>query len=165
VAALADLALARHPGDILEIGARLGTTTCLLAPVARRHGRRVIVIDPWIPGTQDCDGSEYERFLGKTREFQNGIDVWRCRSDAREVFDRMRGRELAFAFVDGLHTYDACMSDFLLVRGTRGLVVADDARYNLEVCLAARIRAREFGWRVVQPRSLKEAYLFKAGTF
>lgn len=163
VAALADLSLGRHPGDIVEIGACQGICTALLAAVAAKHGRRVVVIDPWIPGTQDCEGREYEEFRENTAAFTEHIDVIREPSMAPVVFEQLRDRPVAFSFVDGLHTFDACWSDFLLVRSTAGLVVADDARYNVEVLAAARIRARQFGWRVVQPPDVREAIMFSAG--
>jgi len=160
VAALADLTLGRHAGDIVEIGACQGICTALLAEVAARHGRRVVVIDPWIPGTQDCEGREYEEFKENTAKFSEHIDVIREPSMAPIVFEKLKDRPLAFAFVDGLHTFEACWSDFLLVRHTAGLVVADDARYNVEVLAAARIRARQLGWRIVQPAEVREAILF-----
>lgn len=160
VAALADWALQRQPGDLVEIGACRGLCTRLLGAVAAKHGRKLIVVDPWITGTQDCMGGEFEEFQRNTAECRAALELVRHVSDAPEVFARLRGCAVAFAFVDGLHTFDACWSDFLLTRATAGLVVADDARYNVEVLRAARLRASQFGWRVVQPAEVREALLF-----
>jgi predicted O-methyltransferase YrrM len=161
VAALAEWCLLHHEGDILEIGACQGICTRLLAEVAKRHGRKVVVIDPWIPGTQDCQGEqELKDFKRNTDGFREHIDVIRDSSMAPAVFEQLKDRSIAFSFVDGLHTFEACWSDFLLVRKTSGLVVADDARYNVEVLMAARIRARQFGWQLVQPPDVREAIMF-----
>lgn len=43
---MADWSATHFPGDIVEIGAKYGLTTKLLAGVARRHQRKVIVVDP-----------------------------------------------------------------------------------------------------------------------
>jgi len=159
VAALADWTLSEFEGDLVEIGACQGLCSRMLAEVAARHGRKLIVIDPWVPGTQDCEGEEYEAFLRNTSEFKKHLEVIREPSSAPVVFEKMRDRPLAFVFVDGLHTFDACWSDFNLVRNVNGIVIADDARYNMEVLMAARIRARQYGWRVIQPPDMREALL------
>lgn len=163
VTALAEWSVRHHPGDLVEIGACRGHCTRLLGEVAGRHGRKLIVVDPWITGTQDCAGGEYEEFQQQTAGCREHLELLRHVSDAPEVFAHLRGRPLAFAFVDGLHTFEACWSDFLLVRATTGLVVADDARYNVEVLRAARQRARQFGWRIVQPAEVREALLLPPG--
>jgi hypothetical protein len=51
-----------YPGDFVEIGAYMGETTVRLAQVAQAYGRRVIVVDPWQVGTQNCEGHEYDIF-------------------------------------------------------------------------------------------------------
>ena len=159
VAALAELAVSRHPGDIVEIGVNRGFTTKLLAPIAQRHGRRVIAIDPWIAGTQNCQGHEYDEFLKITEPWRDTVEIWKMSSFAPEAFARMDRRSLAFAFVDGLHTFDACMSDFRLVGHTSGPIAADDVRYNREVALALRISARRLGRRAFHLPAMREGYL------
>jgi predicted O-methyltransferase YrrM len=159
VAALAEWSVGEFPGDIVEVGSCSGVTTRLLAPIAQKAGRRVIAIDPWITGTQNCDGGEYETFLKNIEPWKDVVDVWRVSSLEAATAERLRTRPLAFAFVDGLHTYDACTSDFALVGHTRGLIVGDDVRYNREVCLARRMAARRLGRRAVHLAQFREGYL------
>jgi hypothetical protein len=159
VAAMADLSLEEHPGDIVEIGCCAGVTTKLLAEVASRRGRRVIAIDPWIPGTQNCDGGEYEVFLRNIEPWKAAVDIWKASSLALETTRRLAERKLAFAFVDGLHTYEACRSDFAAVSHAEGLIVADDMRYNREVCLALRLAAHRLGRRVFQVPRFREGLM------
>ena len=159
VAALAELAVSLHPGDIVEIGVNRGFTTMLLAPIAARHGRKVIAVDPWIAGTQNCQGFEFEEFMRNTAPWRDAVEIWKMSSFAPEAFDRMGGRPLAFAFVDGLHTFDACMSDFRLVGHAAGLIAADDVRYNREVALALRISARRLARRAFHLPTMREGYL------
>lgn len=139
VAALAEWCLKLHEGDIVEIGACQGLCSKLLAKAAAKYHRKLIVIDPWISGTQNCRGGEFEDFLRNVSEFNEYIEVIRESSMSAKVFDHLRNRPIAFAFVDGLHNFKACWSDFNLVRSTSGLIVADDVRYNMEVLMAARI--------------------------
>ncbi len=159
VAALAELAVRRHPGDIVEVGVNRGFTTMLLAPIAQRHGRKIIAIDPWIAGTQNCQGFELDEFLKNTAPWRDSVEIWKMSSFAPEAFARMGRRPLAFAFVDGLHTFDACMSDFRLVGHAAGLIAADDVRYNREVALALRVSARRLGRRAFHLPSMREGYL------
>jgi hypothetical protein len=114
------------PGDIAEIGAYVGLTTVRLAEIARRFGRRVLVIDPWLPGTQNCSGGEYDAFLANTADFRDIVDVVRESSLSEAAKGALRGRKLCFALVDGLHTYDACLSDILAVDHCGGAIAVDD---------------------------------------
>ena len=118
-------------GDIVEIGCRLGLTTILLAEVARRHQRRVIVVDPWEEGVFDNvtdkeSSAAYPEFLKNTSEFSDIIDVVKMSSLEGEAKEKLRKRELSFSFVDGLHTYEACLCDILAVGHTKGVIAVDD---------------------------------------
>ena len=159
VAAMADYCLSRYPGDIVEIGCYTGKTTVLLAQVARKYGRRVVGIDPWIPGTQDCDGVEFEEFQTRIAPHKEIIDVWKSSSLEAEVIKRLRGREIGFAFVDGWHVYHACLSDFHAVGHTRGAIACDDVRYNREVCLALRMVAKQLGRPAVHLPKFREGLI------
>jgi hypothetical protein len=68
LAGIADFCASRFSGDLVEIGAYRGETTRLLGQVARKHSRRLVVIDPWVLGSQDCSSDEYETFLKNTEE-------------------------------------------------------------------------------------------------
>lgn len=99
------------PGDLVEIGCLNGSTTVRLCQVAREHGRRVIAVDPWEIGTQNCEGLEYDRFMAATEPYRDIVDVLRKDSRDPSVAKYLKDRELAFAFVDGLHSYQACLTD------------------------------------------------------
>ena len=43
-----------------------------------------------------------------------------------ETIQIISNRELCFAYVDGLHTYDACFSDIKTVSHCRGIIAVDD---------------------------------------
>ena len=90
----------RHPGDLVEIGAYRGETSRRLAQVAAETGRRLIVIDPWMTGGQDCDGTEYQQFLDNIAPYQQHVDVWRKSSQEPDVISEIKKRPLCFAFVD-----------------------------------------------------------------
>jgi len=128
---MADWSAEHFPGDFVEIGCRLGLTTVLLAEVARRHQRRVIVVDPWEDGVFDNvtnkeSAAAYPEFLENTSEYSDIIDIIHLSSLDEEAKKNLRQRELSFSFVDGLHTYDACLSDILAVGHTKGIIGVDD---------------------------------------
>ncbi|MDH5748849.1 MAG: hypothetical protein OEY85_06025, partial [Rhodospirillales bacterium] len=55
---IADFCANHYPGDFIEIGAFKGETTSILGPIAEQYGRRIMVVDPWEIGTQNCEGEE-----------------------------------------------------------------------------------------------------------
>lgn len=147
------------PGDFVEIGAWIGGTTRLLAAVAREFGRRLMVVDPWQVGTQNCDGDEYERFLENTKPFRDVIDIVRLSSLDPVAIAAMQARLLAFAYVDGLHEYDAAKSDILAVQHTRGIIAVDDVHWSQGARRAMRECAAQLGRVPVEHSFCREGYL------
>jgi SAM-dependent methyltransferase len=70
--AVARYACQNWQGELLEIGCWKGETTIVLAKVAREFGRRVIGVDPWQVGLQNCNGTEYAEFAERTKDYANG---------------------------------------------------------------------------------------------
>lgn len=128
------------PGDLVEIGCLRGLTTVQLAGVAQQFHRRVIAIDPWEPGTQNCEGGEYEEFCAAIAPYGDWVETLRMRSDDPRVSAYLAPRPLLFAFVDGLHTYEVCTSDLRMVGHARAIAV-DDTNWSAEV----RRAYEEFG--------------------
>lgn len=167
IRAVAELNLQRHRGDLIEIGAFKGETTRYLCEVARRRSRRVIVVDPWKTGTQDCDGGEFETFLQNVEPYLDLIDIIRASSVEPEVIASISNRELAFAFVDGHHSYEACLSDICAVRHTLGMIVVDDLIVDPEIwwgdalTLAFRRGAYRLGRIPIRHPLIREGYLLR----
>ena len=117
----------RFLGDLVEIGCQFGDTTVKLAGIARVYDKRVVAVDPWEKGTQNCrTGREYDEFLRKTHRFEDIVDVVRLSSFSPGAVEYVRGRDLCFAYVDGLHTYDACLSDIQATAHCAGVIAVDD---------------------------------------
>lgn len=158
VLAVAEYAVKRFPGDLVEIGCMTGTTTMHLAALAATHARRVIAIDPWEAGTQNCDGTEYGVFLENTAPYKHLVDVLKMRSQADEAANYLQGRELCFAFVDGSHEYEDCFWD-IMATAHAPLICVDDVLWNRAVRLAFEHGAADLGWQAVTNRWAKEGYL------
>ena len=150
---------ANHPGDFVEIGAFKGETSKLLAKAAAETGRRLIVIDPWMTGTMDCDGTEHDQFLANIAPWKEHVDIWRETSLDAGIIAKLKQRPLCFAFVDGLHTLSACFSDLMACGHAAGIIATDDVRYNQDLafshCHAARLLGRE---AIIDP-DMREAYI------
>jgi predicted O-methyltransferase YrrM len=159
IRAVAEHCVKHYPGDIIEIGCYLGKTTKVLAQVAAAAGRRVIALDPWESGTQNCSGWEFQEFQKNIHEYGTHIDIIRSSSLLPEAISAVKARELCVAFVDGLHTYDAALTDIRTVSHCRGLIIVDDVSYSREVMMAMRAGAHEIGRRAVHIASAKEGYL------
>ena len=165
---VAELNVQRHEGDLIEIGAYKGETTRHLCEVARRYSRRVIVVDPWMTGTQDCDGEEFDTFLRNVEPYLDLVDIIRASSLDPEVISQIGKRRLAFAFVDGHHSYEACFSDICAVRHTLGMIAVDDLIIDPQiwwgdaVSLGFRRAATRIGRIAIREPWTREGYLLRA---
>lgn len=153
-----------YPGDFVEIGAYRGETSRLLAQAAAETGRRLIVIDPWMTGSQDCSGTEHQEFLANIAQWKKHVDVWRESSQDQQVISRLKERQLCFAFVDGLHTLKGAFSDTMAVGHAKGIIAADDVRYNRDLAFAHNHAAALLGRRSVIDPDLREAYILPRDT-
>lgn len=150
---------AHYPGDFVEIGAFKGQTSKLLAKAAAETGRRLIVIDPWMTGSQDCDGTEHDQFLANIAPWREHVDVWRESSLDPEIIARLKKRPLCFAFVDGLHTLSGCFSDLMAAGHAAGIIATDDVRYNQDLAFAHQHAASLIGREVIIDPDMREAYI------
>lgn len=156
---VADWCAASTPGYLVEIGCYTGGMTIRLAKIAKRYGRRVIAVDPWEPGTQDCKGGEYEEFLKNIEPYQDVVDVIRLPSQHEQAQAVMKERTLCFAYVDGLHTYEAALPD-ILSTAHAGVIAVDDVLWNAEVRSAFIEGAQKTGKTPVHMVLCREGYLF-----
>lgn len=123
---VAEYCIQHWPGDIVEIGLGHGKTTRIFAKVARGRGRRVIAVDPFdVMGTAWGD-DYFEVFLENTEPWRDIIDLFTASSLNPEMIRTIGERELCFAYVDGLHTYEACLSDIQAVGHCKGIIAVDD---------------------------------------
>ncbi|MGD1808728.1 class I SAM-dependent methyltransferase [Dapis sp. BLCC M126] len=159
IARVAEYCVQIWPGDLIEIGCFIGETTKLLAEVAQKYNRRLMAVDPWELGTQNCRGGEYEAFLKNIEPYKANVDIVRLSSLDQKAISLIKNRELCFAFVDGLHTYDACLSDIKTVDHCQGVIAVDDLLWSPEVDSAFHK-----GAEIIQSRKLylpicREGYL------
>ena len=162
---VAELCAEQFPGDLVEIGAKVGATTRILAEIAQKYGRRVIVVDPWEAGSPGCGGWEYEVFLEETSKYRDIIDIYRTTSTNKDTIAALKERPLCFAYVDGLHRYDVCYSDIMAVAHTAGIIVVDDIYWSVNLTRAFQRAANDIWrfpvWRNMPP--MREGYLLPAG--
>lgn len=112
-------------GDLVEIGCLYGGTTVLLAAIAREYNRRVIAVDPWIKLPFYAD-NPYGIFCGTIEPYKDIIDIVKLSSLTEEAITYVKNRPLCFAYVDGLHTYEAALSDMRTTAHCAGIIAVDD---------------------------------------
>ena len=161
---IAEDSILRNPGDIVEIGCDTGESSRFLAELAQRHGRRLIAIDPWFATPERPEGTSFARFQENIRPFAHVVDVVRRSSLDADVKALVSQRSLAFAYVDGLHTYYAALSDIRMVSHCRGTIAVDDVSYGFQIMLALRRAARLLQRTAVYAPPCKEGYLIPATT-
>lgn len=124
-------------GDFVEIGARVGAFTVMLADVARDFGRRVVVVDLW--GGPAI--AQKKRFHRRVRKYRDIIDVVHASSFSKAAFEAVEDRNICFALVDGEHSHYAVLNDVRLV--ARAAVIAVDDINN------RRARGSRRGWNAL----------------
>ena len=124
-----ELALLNYEGDILEIGAHIGRSTVILAALAKKYNRKVIVIDPW-DGRQEGNESVYQTFKQNTKEFEDIIEINRLDSMSDEAKTIIKENKFAFCWIDGLHTVEACKSDIDSCSTQKGIIAVDDLSWS-----------------------------------
>jgi cephalosporin hydroxylase len=132
--------LEKVDGDILEIGAHRGDSTRMFCEIAEKFGRKVYVIDPW-DGRQEGNSDVYREFLSNTAHCKNLV-VHRMGSEKPEAFEAVKHSKLAFLFIDGMHSYDAVVSDFTKFRkllSDKAVVCVDDWTGPYDFCHAIRM--------------------------
>lgn len=157
VEAAAWWAAKRYPGDLVEIGAYKGVGTERLALAAQAHKRRVIVVDPWKRGTQNCKGNEYNIFTKRMAPYEHLLDVVRLPSQDPEAVATLKDRELCFVLVDGLHKYATVKSDIAACLHAP-VICVDDVAWHRGVRQAFEEAAAEHKLSVLRV-SGREAYL------
>lgn len=162
IASVAEYCAKGWPGDFIEIGCFLGGTTVKLAEVAKKYNRRMIALDPWQLGTQNCHGGEYETFLKTTEQYRDVIDIVRSDSLLPETIAQIKNKQLCFAFVDGLHTYEACLQDIQTVAHCSGIIAVDDTTWSPDVVRAFREGAALTNRNYLCIPVLRESYLLWA---
>jgi hypothetical protein len=150
---------ASFPGDLVEIGCYTGGTTVRLAKIAQRHGRRVLAVDPWTTGVQECQAGDYERFLKNVEPYWDVVDVLRLPSQHEQARAEMKNRALCFAFVDGLHTGPAALGDILSVAHA-SVIAVDDMLYHTEIRSAFMHSAQQMSKTPAHLILCREGYLF-----
>jgi hypothetical protein len=149
-------------GDLVEIGAYHGETTVGLCQIAKRYGKRVIVVDPYEIGTQNIEtGNEYQTFLNNTSEFRELIDHYKLSSLDPQAIQALKNRELCFAFVDGLHIYNAAINDLKTVSHTKGVIALDDITWCSEVDKAGR-EFESKTWKALRVDENREMFFIRS---
>ena len=153
--------LPNTPGDILEIGALTGTSTKVFCETAAKFGRKVFVVDPW-NGSQEGSDYQHEQFLNRTAGYNNLV-VIKLSSNSDEAIEKIKKMNLAFAFIDGLHTFEFALKDLQSAAGSlseSGVLCLDDINID-DVRRAGDEFNRNNEWNFVTADSFIEAFYCK----
>jgi len=112
-------------GDLVEIGCLYGGTTVLFAAIAREYNRRVIAVDPWVE-LPFYAGNPYGLFCGTIEPYNDIVDIVKLSSLTEKAIAYVKNRPLCFAYVDGLHTHEAALSDMRTTAHCAGIIAVDD---------------------------------------
>jgi len=124
----ADISINETNGNLLEIGAAEGLTTCCLAEIAKKYNKKLFVIDPY--NGEECGSNwVYQQFLNNTNKYANIITHIRLDSRSPAINNLLIENSFSFCYVDGLHSQDAPANDINLsikLLKSSGVLCVDD---------------------------------------
>ena len=156
-------------GDFLEIGAHEGEFTVLLTELAKEEElpkRHVYVVDPW-DGRQQGNEEVFNKFIEYMEPYSN-FGFMRAGSESQEAKDWIASMNLCFAWVDGLHTYEAVKADIATAKtGFKGpgIIGLDDVRgpfhFNGPIMQAVR-ESEDDQWKHIEsPHPFTHTFLVR----
>ena len=133
----------------VEIGCYAGGSACLML---QRHNTRVISIDLGQPIPKETVYSNVKNL----NKFNNPYNYLEGNSQTYEMVARLKEltNEVDILFIDGDHSYQAVINDFMLYEGlvkSGGFIIFDD--YNDEGCPGTKIAVDEI------IKSIEERYI------
>lgn len=150
-------------GNLIEIGCLVGSTSIILAQVAKDHGRKLICVDNWKGGDEyELDKLEPE-FRKNVQPFGDTVVIIKGDAHTRSIFDEiLKHKPFCFAFSDDGHSYDDHFYELLnLLPWVTGLVAVDD-NYLPEVRKAiddVLMLHTNKSWQVLYDPRLRETWL------
>ena len=161
VVLVCELAAQRYPGDFCEIGGKRGETTVLLAEIARRYSRKVVVVDPWVLNSEDCFQGDYESFLQTIAPYADIVEIIRASSLDEKTISALKAKSFAFAFIDGMHYGYAILNDIKIFENMKnGIIAVDDINHLWEDAMDGFKKGAEFIKKTsVHIPSIREGYL------
>lgn len=155
-------------GNVVEIGAGVGQSTMQFLIAAAWHNRQVIVIDPWEgdvpPG---YGGYSYSEFLENVKRWENHLKICKHPSNSDHVHAYLKDwSPIAFAFVDGIQTFNEVLADIRLCERYKAQVICvDDINRNSmhsQVPNAVAEFLRSGTYKLVETEPLIECYLIRS---
>lgn len=109
-------------GTLVEIGSWMGLSGITMANAlyaTRNLDARIFCVDTWLgsPEHQDFDfikrDEMYEKFLANVRGARADLVIRPVRAPSLEAAARFRDESIDVLFIDGDHSYEACLDDML----------------------------------------------------
>ena len=130
---IAEYCVLNYPGDLVEVGCLFGEATVIFAAIAKKHGRRVIAVDPWQAPPPYGDEKPYDVWCRTIAPYRDIIDEQHVSSLSDQAISLLKSRQLCFAYLDGDHSYNAVSLDIQAVAHCAGIIAVDDVTvYDLK---------------------------------
>lgn len=118
-------------GDLIQLGFKGIETTKKLAAVAITSNRRLMIVP------LDEAETQYISSIPKDFEpYKDVVDIISSCSLTPETIELIKNKEFCFAFIDGLDTYDACLTAIKTVAHCSGVLAIDNMLQNSEISRA-----------------------------
>lgn len=168
IASIADDVIKIKGGNIVEIGGGYGASTKPLCIVAEKYNLNVIVVDPFESGWDNMPPSyryDFSKFMQMCNNFveKNVLQLIKKSSLDPSVYrDLSDSTPIAFAYVDGLQTEEAVLSDLNMMKDLNVEVIGVDDKNRGGVKEALEIFLKESNYKAIETKpEYREVYLCK----
>lgn len=150
--------LPRRRGNIVEIGGGNGDATIVLCEMAKKYRRKLIVIDPFESGWANMPESYGKPYPENVWRGNVGEYPILIRKESKKAVKDLRYHApISFAFIDGLQTKEAVLSDLKMMDEYGCLICVDDVNRLTEISQVP-LALKEFHRQLI-PTTKNEGYL------
>jgi len=153
---VADWCAATWTGDLIHITCQISPVSRALGAVARKHGRRLVILLPWVdsdaPLPRPCRDDDHERSRTQIVPYQDITDV---------VIGRLQFQapaHICLGVVNPFDDFNTYMHDIGLVAHA-GLIAVKDSLWQEQVARAALMAGYEHHRGMLQHPLCREGYL------
>ncbi|NER02402.1 MAG: class I SAM-dependent methyltransferase, partial [Okeania sp. SIO3C4] len=115
-------------GDLIQLGFQNTEATKKLAELAQKSNRRLVVV----PLAEETSSDLEETLLTDIEQYADFVSIAQLPKLTEETIDSIKDREFCFAFIDGIETYETCLTAIKTVASCSGIISINNISVSIE---------------------------------
>ncbi|NER01403.1 MAG: glycosyltransferase [Okeania sp. SIO3C4] len=123
-------------GDLIQLGFSGIEVTKKLAELAKKSNRRLVIVLLAEAETKEVSSNLEETLLKEIEPYTDVVSIIKSGSLTDETIELIKNQEFCFAFIEGLETYDTCLTAIKTFTGCSGIIAVDNVLESQEISRA-----------------------------